>query len=295
MLNRISIPILFAAVIFMGCEDTFSPKAPYQERIVVFSVLDPSAPYQVVRLESTYDAELTNPDQPLQQREITEAEVEVTSDRARFIFRDTLITLADGSQKKVWVNYNLKPTEGTTYTMTVKVPDFDEITAKAQVPSRSYVRLHTTVTGVKMSAVENTAYPPSAWYFRMWIVGKKIVDGKEVEVRREVPRRFDSDTQEWVYTDPTRQTAVEFPGNNLERTHMELRDIDAVAGAEVVATGYSLDQYIYSYYKLVRGFDDPVSVRQDRPDVSNIRGGVGIFGAIFADSIRVRYASLINQ
>jgi len=295
LLRRLSIPIALAAVLLIGCEDTFSPKAPYQERIVVFSVLDPSAPYQVVRLESTYDAELSSPDDPVAQREITEAEVEVTGDDDRFVFRDTLITLGDGSQKKVWVNYDLEPSEGTAYTLKVNVPGFEEITARTTVPSRSYVRLQTMLGGVRMAAVENTAYPPSAWYFRMWIVGTKIEGGQEVEVRREVPVRYDEEAGQWLYTDPSRQTSVVFSSFNMERTWSELRSIDGVPGTEVVGTAYSLDVYVYSYYKLVRGFDDPVSVRQDRPDISNVRNGVGIFGAIYPDSARARYSSLINQ
>jgi hypothetical protein len=262
---------------------------------VVFSVLDPTAPYQVVRLESTYDAELANPDNPIGQREITEATVEVTSDRGRHVFHDTLITLGDGSRKMVWVNYALRPMEGVTYNLKVNVPGFEEITARTTVPSRSYVRLQAMVNGVKVSAVENTAYPPSAWYFRMWVVGTKNVGGTDVEVRREVPVRYDGDTQEWLFSDPSRQTEVNFPSFNIERTYGDLRIIDSVAGRDVVATAYSLDVFVYSYYKLVRGFDDPVSVRQDRPDVSNVRNGVGIFGAMYTDSVRTRYSALISQ
>ena len=262
---------------------------------MVFSVLDPSAPYQVVRLESTYDAELSSPDDPVRQHIISEADVEVVGDDDRFVFRDTLILLEDGSRKKVWVNYDLKPSEGATYKLTVNVPGFEEITAQTTVPSRSYVRMQTMLGGVRMAAVENTAYPPSAWYFRMWIVGKKIEGGQEIEVRREVPVRFDEETGQWLYTDPSRQTAVVFSSFNLERTWSELRTIDGVPGTDVVGTAYSLDVYVYSYYKLVRGFDDPVSVRQDRPDISNVRNGVGIFGAIYPDSARSRYSALINQ
>lgn len=261
---------------------------------MVFSVLDPSAPYQVVRLESTYDAELSSPDEPVAQTLISEADVEVTGDDDRFVFRDTLILLEDGSRKKVWVNYDLKPSEGATYKLTVNVPGFQEITAQTTVPSRSYVRMQTMLGGVRMAAVEKTAYPPSAWYFRMWIVGTKIEDGQEVEVRREVPVRYDEETEQWLYTDPSRQTAVVFSTFNLERTWSDLRNIDGVPGTDVVGTAYSLDVYVYSYYKLVRGFEDPVSVRQDRPDISNVRNGVGIFGAIYPDSTRARYSSLIN-
>jgi len=295
MLKRIFI-LSFVSVLLTGCEDEFSPKAPYQERVVVFSVLDPDAPYQVVRLESTFDAELSDPGSRTGQREITEATVEVRSSRGDvYSFRDTLITLEDGSRKKVWINHALTPVEGQVFTLKVNVPGFEEITAETRVPSRSYVRLQGSVNGIKVSAVPNTAYPPSAWHFRLWVVGTKNVDGTDIEVRREVPVRFDNNASEWLFTEPSRNTEALFPLFNVERTYSDLRSIDSVAGRDVVATAYSLDVYVYSYYKLVRGFDDPVSVRQDRPDVSNVRNGVGIFGAMYSDSIRTRYSALVTR
>ena len=62
-----------------------------------------------------------------------------------------------------------------------------------------------------------------------------------------------------------------------------------------MGVAYSLDQYLYSFFKLARGFDDPVSVRQDRPDITNVQNGVGIFGAVFPDSVRTRFSSVIQK
>ncbi|MEX0602858.1 MAG: hypothetical protein WD295_05925, partial [Bacteroidota bacterium] len=37
---------------------------------------------------------------------------------------------------------------------------------------------------------------------------------------------------------------------------------------------------LYSYYNIVNGFRDDVSMRSDDPDYTNIRGGLGVFGAM---------------
>lgn len=292
---RYFLSLLILPLLLAGCENTFTPKAPYEERVVVFSVLDPTAPYQVVRLESTFDAELDNPDERFGQRAIDSARVSIASDRRNFIFRDTLITLGDGSQKRVWINYDLKPSEGTTYTMSVDVPGFKRITASTQVPSRSYVQLQNTLNGIRVVGEDETAYPPDGFYFRLWVVGERIEGGTTTEVRREVPLRFDTETESYVFTEPSRQSVELFRLSEIVRIHDQMRTMDQVSGKYLVATGYSLDQYIYSYYKLVRGFDDPVSVRQDRPDVSNVANGVGIFGALFPDSNRVNYNTIVTQ
>jgi len=44
------------------------------------------------------------------------------------------------------------------------------------------------------------------------------------------------------------------------------------------------DEPLYNYYKLVRGFQDPATIRLDEPDFTNIQGGLGIFGSTSIDS-----------
>jgi hypothetical protein len=226
---------------------------------------------------------------------ITEAYVQVRTGGELHVFTDTLMTLSDGSTRKVWINRDLKPVEGRVYTMIADVPGFERITASTQVPSRAYVQIEVIDGGVRLRAVDNTAYPASGYYFRLWVVGRKIVDGVETDVRREVPYRLNSDTGQFEFPEPSRATAVVFPNGNLLRVHTALQQEEGVSGREVVAEAYSLDQFFYSYYKLARGFDDPVSVRQDQPDISNIDGGVGIFGAIYPDSATARFTSIVVQ
>ena len=45
------------------------------------------------------------------------------------------------------------------------------------------------------------------------------------------------------------------------------------------------EQNVYNYYNTVNEFRDPVSVRLDEPDYSNVSGGWGMFGAYTLDSL----------
>jgi hypothetical protein len=279
---------------FAACDNTFSPKTTYEDRIVVFCILDKNAPFQTVRLESTYDAELTSPDKPIGKKDIETATVSIRNDQGVHLFRDTIVTNADGSQKRVWINRTLLPTEGRTYTLWVDVPGFERITAQTTVPSRAYLQIQTSDMGVRLTSVTNVAAPATAFLFRMWVVGKRVEGGTEVEVRREVPHRFNSATGLYEYANPSRQTQSVFPTSNLVYAQGQLQGLDGVTGQDVVGTAYSLDQYLYSYFQLVRGFDDPTSYRLDRPDISNITNGVGIFGAMYTDSLRTRYNAVIQ-
>jgi hypothetical protein len=56
-----------------------------------------------------------------------------------------------------------------------------------------------------------------------------------------------------------------------------------------LAGSTQVEENLYKYYNLANGFQDPYSIRTDQPDFSNIQGGLGIFGAMTLDSVRVDF------
>jgi hypothetical protein len=296
----LSVVLLYAA----GCNNDFSPKQDYHERLVVFAVLTTGEPYQVVRLESTYDAESTNPNFPVGKKDITDATVSMTSmvgqTRKSYTFHDTIMTMTDGSSKKVWINRDLVPVESGTYTITVRASGFDPVTAAVQAPNRSYVKLvppniaANRFGPVLFAGAIGAEAPAKGFYFRLWLVAKHLVDGREVEIRREVPWAVQTDPVDTTYTKPGRQSSYEFNLAVIARLKNTMADFESAYGFEFVGTAYALDSYMYNYFMTVRGFDDPVSVRQDRPDVTNIQNGVGVFGAITVDSVRKSYSATVT-
>ena len=156
-----------------GCEeDVFDPKTDFVEKTVVFAALDASEPYQTVRLESSYDAEVRLPIVPTTSREITEADVWINSRRGgTWQLKDTLIKEPDGSMKTIWISRDLIPREATTYSLRVTVPGEDQITASMTVPSRAYIRITPVEGGLRVSGLEETSAPPGGFYFRLFVVG----------------------------------------------------------------------------------------------------------------------------
>lgn len=274
-----------------GCDNSFDPKTDFVRRIVVFSALDPTAPYQAVRLEATYDAEVTNPDRPVDQIEITEADVRISSDKGTVVLRDTVITLQDGTKRTIWITRDITPREGIVYSLRVKVPDVELVSAETTVPSRSYVRATPGNGGVLIGGLSGTVSPPGGFYFRLFVLGTKMVDGKEIELRREVPIAIDEKTEAYTYSAPSRKYEQGFSNTAIMQIRDQLRQEEGVSGRMLLAVGYTFDNFLYGYYKAVRGFEDPVSVRQDMPNVTNIRGGVGVFGAVYSDSTRFVYST----
>jgi hypothetical protein len=50
-----------------------------------------------------------------------------------------------------------------------------------------------------------------------------------------------------------------------------------------------VDANLYTYYHIVNGFQDEITIRTDQPDISSIQGGVGMFGAMAVDTARISY------
>ncbi len=284
-----------------GCDNTFSPKAGYEEQLVVFAVLDPTQAAQIVRIETTYDAEGTTPDKPIGKRTIDSARVVIGDDRQEWTLRDTLVDIGGGQVKKVWYTRAFKPQEARTYRLTVDVPGTPRITSTVSVPSKAYVQivpplLTASKRGVEVrSSVTSVVAPPKGYYFRLWVVGRITVNGEVKEIRREVPTRYEGPDRTPIYSEPARESVTVFSTDAVVDMKSLLEGRDGATNIQVQATAYTMDAYLYNYFQTVRGFDDPVSVRQDKPDVTNIRGGVGVFGALVADSVRSSYVSVITN
>jgi len=294
------IPLLFAN---QGCENSFTPRDEFNERLAVFCVLDPSVPHQIVRIETTYDAETT--ESGGQGRPVDSAAVRVDrldrNQQTSWVFRDTLIDAGQGVLKKVWISTSFKPDEGGSYRLSVNVPGLPAVTAEVRVPSKPYIDLIPPVLSMGKNTVElvagaiSTVAPPKGFYFRLWVSGEKNVGGSKTSVRMEVPVRIDRLTNDTIFSKPGRDASQSFSAELIAIMKSRLEDRENATNIRLVGTGYSMDTFIYGYFQTVRGFDDPVSVRQDRPDVTNVRGGVGVFGAVVPDSLNKPYVSILIE
>ena len=118
---RSLILVVLPLLVLGACDDEFSPKSEFSERVVVLAALDPSADVQVVRLAMSYDADLGEPLIPLTEAEVHEAEVLLRGPGGTFFFHDTLYTTPDGPLR-VWISREFFPAAEKFYRLEVKVP-----------------------------------------------------------------------------------------------------------------------------------------------------------------------------
>ncbi len=299
--SRFLIASVTVIALFAGCDNSFTPKAEFHEQLVVYCVLDPTASMQVVRVEKTYDAEIGKPYPPEEARRIDSAKVFLSGDGKTVQCYDTLLTGSDGLVRRVWITRSLEVKEDGKYLLRVNVPGFEQVSSVLTVPSRLWVyamnqRIDTLKAVIVKPGVPTMKNKPVGYYYRLFITCLKNIDGQWREIRREVPVFSDSTRNIYEFPSLGPESSMLYTFDALQRTHNQLLDGDTtVRDKQVLAVGYAFEKNFYNYYKVVRGFDDPASVRLDNPNVSFIDGGLGVFGGFSADSSRIWYNKFIGE
>ncbi len=293
-MGKAALVLLLAVGTFItACDNEFSPKTEFERKLVIFAALEPSQNMQVVRLAWSYDAELGVPPRPLTPVEVAEAQVIIRQGGTPYQFKDTLFTTAEGQPLRAWISRALIPKHETEHRLEVSVPGYGTITSSFTSPSRMYlaaegVRADTGDGWVSLnSGVASYKVRPGAFYFRAWVVVKVREEGVLNERRVEIPTHVgELDKPEtWTYPSPQREDKLLLDVRVIRQVAEALiGDADSVVTKQIVARGYVMNDQLYSYYKIVRGFDDPVSTRLDKPDISFIDGALGVFGAVLPDS-----------
>lgn len=285
-----------------GCDNSFSPKGDFSPRLIVYCVLLNDVPYQIVRVEQTYDSDNLHPDQAHPEPLIPDATVLITTGSQYFRFTDTLLTMPDGKARKVWISRSLIPMDGREYTIRVSAPGFEEAFATIVYPSRTYVQVTPLggYSGSRDTMLVKPSYdvlrsPPAAYYYRLHVAASAWVQGQPVEHRREVPLARTAGDSSWIYSVPSEQSRFNYATAHIKMTRELLRNVDSAdALLGIIAVSHAMDIGLYQYYKVNRGFQDPLTIRADIPDISNISRGLGVFGAMATDSIRYIYKDLIR-
>jgi hypothetical protein len=304
--------ILFFVMAFcalVGCDVAFNPKDVYVDKLVIYSVLDPTKNIQFARVYVTYDVEGTNPVNNKVDTQVGGATIRLTDDQGQtYVFKDSLLK-RDASDRYTsdiiaYYSYGLLPASGKRYKLEVSAPGFQKSTAEVTVPEPFVIY----VNGGRFrplladSANECSCFQVSLYggsgakgsltrFFINYTVKKP--GGEEVRLSREVPigtRKSADGRVVPVYPQPDRATYIEFPQWLFFSTMYDI--LQSAPGSEITATevlfvSHAMEPALYNYYQIAHGFGDPFSVRLDQPDYTNIQNGLGVFGAVAVDSLKL--------
>jgi hypothetical protein len=297
-----------ALLLFTSCNDSFSPKAPFQHQLVVYSVLSTDRDIQFVRVYTNYDVSGFDPFQNKLDTPVSGAQVVVTGPHGSYALKDTLLPRHDTSRYKSPIAAyagRWRAEQGQTYTLTVNAPGIGSTSATVTTPGSAQTiywikggmldRPDTYQVTDYVGASTRFWQSTKAFTYQMVIEYVFLDAGEWKEESIEVPIAASTNfsyvvypsvykvqTYAWgvYYKDPYVKTL-----NRVAKLHAGTKLIFN----RIVLRFLQLDQNWYDYYGTLREIQDPFSIRLDEPDFTNLSNGYGLFGACAGDSIQHQY------
>jgi hypothetical protein len=300
--------MLFASALFTACEQPFSPKMEYTPQLVVYGFMETSLDRQVVRVYSTYNPPGTDPMAQQEDTTVKGAHVTISDGTKTSVLGDTLIPRNEtdrySSEIYAYVCKDLQIRPGGVYTLQVSAPSFGSVSAIASPPKGGYVELATGYVSAiypsrdseNISVSAHVAFEAKGFLVQFFVEYEVVSGSQGQTVSSEIP-------VDWVYQDSTSFTPI-YP--QLGRIQSQgsatalyryqiylaaLRQINREHQNETLNPKrakfylYQVEPALYDYYSVVNGFQDPFSIRMDKPDRTNIQGGYGVFAGMTVDSL----------
>ncbi len=304
----------FAIALFVaGCENTFTPKGPYKDRLVVYAILSTQTDTQYVRLYTSYNPPGFDPLVNTVDNVVRGAEVTVFQDTATTDYHDTLVTRFDKTRYKddiaAYMAFPFRAQPGESYDLTINSQTYGTVTASLTVPDRGRIQVVNKYV-LKGQGDQNEDLTVFAWiryatrgFMVRYYLDYDVFQGGGWSNRRtEMPSGVVVGAQNSTsYSYPSLQRRATVPGSPVEEqsepvyfsrkalalklyelNHQYLPDGIRVHGAWFVLT--QVERNLYNYYGIANAFLDAHSIRMDMPNWTNINGGYGVFGAMVEDS-----------
>jgi len=299
-LCRNYIVVLFSAVLFaVGCNEPFSPKGPFEQKLVAYSVLSTQSDTQFVRLYLNYNPPGFDPYAVPTEVADTGARVTISSSSQNFAFYDTLLS----PTLHAFVNPSFLPQRGTAYVLTA-TSIHGAITANTTMPSHGLLDVPNRSPLIFPSSsasgtidVDVTLAPEARGFLVRFILYYGLASDSTFLGESEIPASYAEDASGVLMpVFPQLQRAVDprpvvsFPESNYLQILTDLTDQHQTKIELKTAKFYliQVDESLYNYYNIVNGFRDKYSIRTDQPDFTNIQNGLGVFGSFSTDSLVIR-------
>lgn len=300
-----------ALLLFTSCNDSFSPKGPFEQQLVVYSVLSTDRDIQFVRVYTNYNASGFDPFQNNSDTPVKGARVVITGPRGSYTLKDTLLARPDTSRYKSPIaaytgRWRAEP--GQAYTLTVNAPGIGTTSASVVTPGLSQTKYWfsidilddpdnykgTSWVGAYTMLMQST----KAYSCQLAIEYLVLTSGEWKPESIEVPVWASSSFAYVGYPSVYKvQSYAPYAGVVYSKDiYMKTlqRVIKLHAGSKLIFQRIAfrfllLDQNWYDYYNTVRSLQDPFSIRLDEPDFTNLSNGYGLFGASAIDSVQHFY------
>ena len=296
------------ALFASACDQSFNPYDNRSDVPIVYSFLATDRSIQYLRIYKSIDqsTETTPPDGG--ELPITAAQVMISDGVSTYTFKDTLLERTDTTRYRspihVYLCPSFIPLRGTTYNLTVDAAPYMQVFGSVTVPWRSFPGFSSTKflddpglypDDEKIVVSAGMEAQPSAAILRLLVEYEVFENSAFVTFWDEVPIVFltkEPNLEEALYGSVKKletNVIIGVYSNLAYRTLMS-----GIASKtypkplryrKIIIQVVQLEENLYNYYSVVRGFEDPFSIRLDKPNYSNIMNGSGLFGAYTVDTV----------
>jgi hypothetical protein len=273
----------------------------------VYSIFFTNRNTQIVRVYSNYDVPGFDPFENATEQPLAGAVVTVTGPRGTYSFRDTLLPRTDTTRYKTLVPAyvgNWQPEPGQTYKLSVRSSGAGSTSATVTMLGKAlkmYWYLPTDFLDYpdslkyesSISAMAQFPSQDNPYFIQLTIEYAVLVNSAWRVEEIEVPL-WTSDTTFKYASYPSLQITNRWGAGGYYDKWAYRRALTRVSGryrdtelnfTRVVFRILQLDQNWYNYYKTVRTSQDPLTIRLDQPDFTNLTRGYGLVGGCTVDSL----------
>ncbi len=310
----------WAAICFLfmcvGCEHAFTPKGPYSDKAVVYCVLSNRSDTQYVRVYTTYDPPQFDPLAHTTDNVVRGADVIITGGALPSRFQEKLVPRVDTSRYHdniaMYASYPFHLEPATTYSLSVVSLETGSVTARVTVPRKGRIQILNAYV-LNGGGTESENIVVYGWIreltygilMRLYLIYDVLEGNVWVQHQEEMPVsmvKYDDGSEIVFYPELNRrQTSALVPDKEMNEMVVFSRaayferlgaiydrnPFGAVHVKRALVILTQAERNLYTYVKVVNGFQDAYSIRTDEPDYTNIVGGHGIFGAMVEDSLSV--------
>jgi len=275
-----------------GCDNGFDIVAEYEEQLVVFLVLDNRTDKQIIKvqkLQKSYG--MLVPEKlidPLSVRIVHPLGYSKT-------FKDTVID-ATSNFNILYID-NLDLTSGT-YKLFVNARD--SLYAWSNITVGTDPKVIVSQDNKGYTVYVSTLHSVKGAHIKPYLLYTVKQNSEFIEKSIEVPRAIHINKND---TTEVFSGLVKFSSNEKVSYHLQLPNTSVqyvqnkltnyygtqnVRFNSIKFIAYTYDWNLFEYINANEGYSDNYSVRLDKPNYTNIIGGMGIFGAVLVDSVTLR-------
>lgn len=297
--------IILIFSIFISCDESFTPKAPYDERYSLNCIIRGDTSFQVATTYKSYDVSYINPYENNEDSFIDGAFIRMwRGDDEISIFKDTTMDRTDKSRFNTDIKYyyinGFIPNEGDSLEIEALLPNGRRLRSNTKIP---YGVKRNEQNSDLLLTRSSTNYLRTSWEIKnrnQIYLPKLLIDYLEkengVNIRKEkiIPWKKVkiNDATKYIYPSPSGDYLIDYDINIIKESMEDISINDPEKGKytiiSIILELSIFDENLTTYYFTVGLDGNSFAVGLDEGDYSNIENGFGIFGSFFTQKFKIQ-------